>query len=100
MEYVRRTFTEPGAVEVYREPLPLVVEVWSRSTGRYDVSTKLDEYKRRGDSEIWLIHPYEHTLTAWRLGPDGGYSETVYRDGTVQPASLRDVSIDLGRLFD
>src|SRR5947209_3342270 len=47
------------ALEVYEAPLPLVVEVWSRSTGEYDVQTKLLEYQRRGDAEIWLIHPYE-----------------------------------------
>ena len=100
MEYVRRTFTEPGAVEVYREPLPLVVEVWSRSTGRYDVTAKANEYKRRGDQEIWLIHPYERTLTAWRLQPDGSYAETVYRGGTVQPVALPGVAVNLDTLFE
>ena len=53
-------------LEVWEGPLPLVVEFWSPSTGEYDVNTKLEEYKRRGDAEIWLIHPYDRTLTAWR----------------------------------
>ena len=39
-------------LEVYDQPLPLVVEVWSRSTGDYDVEEKLADYQRRGDLEI------------------------------------------------
>jgi Uma2 family endonuclease len=86
-------------LEVYEDPLPLVVEVWSPSTGDYDVESKLVEYQRRGDLEIWLIHPYDHTLTAWRRQPDGSYAETRYDGGAVQPAALPDVTIDLDSLF-
>lgn len=86
-------------LEVYNEPLPLVVEIWSPSTGAYDVGRKLREYQRRGDAEIWRLHPYERTLTAWRLQPDGSYSETVYRGGTVEPLALPGVRIDLDALF-
>ncbi len=39
-------------LEVYGDPLPLVVEVWSPSTGAYDVNEKLAEYQARGDREI------------------------------------------------
>lgn len=99
MEMVGRLFTEPGMVESYSEPLPLVVEVWSRSTGDYDVTEKLDEYKRRGDEEIWLIHPYERTLTAWHRQPDGSYVESHYRGGLVQPIALPNVTIELDRLL-
>jgi Uma2 family endonuclease len=89
----------PNAVEAYAEPLPLIVEVWSPSTGDYDVDSKLPEYRRRGDLEIWRIHPYEHTLTTWRRQPDGRYTETLYTSGSVQPASLPGVTIDLASLF-
>ncbi len=34
--------------------------------GRVDVESKLPDYRRRGDLEVWRIHPYERTLTAWR----------------------------------
>lgn len=61
---------------------------------------KLREYQRRGDTEIWRIHPYERTLTAWCRQPDGTYTETVQRSGTVQPAALPGVGIELDRLFD
>ena len=56
---------------IFSDPLPLVVEVWSPSTGDYDVDAKVPVYQQRGDLEIWRIHPYERTLTAWRRQPDG-----------------------------
>jgi Uma2 family endonuclease len=87
-------------LEVYDQPLPLVVEVWSPSTGDYDVVEKLTVYKQRGDLEVWFIHPYEHTLTAWVRQPDGSYAETVHREGVVRPAALSDVAIDLATLFE
>ena len=85
---------------IFSDPLPLVVEVWSPSTGDYDVDAKLPVYQQRGDLEIWRIHPYERTLTAWRRQPDGSYQETIHREGVVKPAALPGVAIDLGALFD
>lgn len=87
-------------LEAYREPLPLVVEVWSPSTGSYDVDSKLPQYMERGDLEIWRIHPYERTLIAWRRQPDGSYTETQYTEGTVQPVALPGVAIELNSLFE
>ena len=89
----------PGRFEIYEEPMPLVVEIWSPSTGEYDVEQKLREYQWRGDREIWRIHPYERTLIAWRRQPDGSYGELVYRGGAVQPATLPYVTIDLDSLL-
>lgn len=98
MEYIRRTLTRPGMLEAYREPL-LVCEVWSPSTGDYDVTDKFDEYKGRGDREIWLIHPYDRTVAVWRRQPDGSYPETPVREGTLVPAFLPGVSISFTDLF-
>ncbi len=98
--YERRIRERPGTFEVYDEPMPLVVEVWSPSTDDYDVEQKLRDYQLRGDAEIWRIHPYERTLTAWRRRPDGGYDEAMHRSGSVQPIALPGVTIDLERLFD
>ncbi|MBA3450433.1 MAG: Uma2 family endonuclease [Chloroflexia bacterium] len=85
---------------IYSDPIPLVVEVWSPSTGDYDVQAKLPVYQQRGDLEIWLIHPYERTLTSWERQEDGTYRETIYRGGMVAPAALPGVAIDLDALFD
>lgn len=87
-------------LEWYDAPLPLVVEIWSPSTGDYDVDTKLSEYPRRGDLEIWRIHPFDRTLTAWRRQPDGTYTESHYTSGVVKPVALPGVTIDLDTLFD
>jgi Uma2 family endonuclease len=77
----------------------LVVEVWSPSTGGYDIDAKLPTYRARGDREIWRIHPYERTLTTWRRQPDGSYAETVHRGGTIEPIAVPGVTIDLDALF-
>jgi Uma2 family endonuclease len=89
----------PGNMQAYPDPLPFVSEVWSPSTGDYDQSVKLREYKERGDAEIWLIHPYDRTVTAWRKQPDGSYTETVYTSGIIQPVALPGVAIEFDALF-
>jgi Uma2 family endonuclease len=98
MQRARRD--RPGRLDIFEEPMPLVVEVWSPSTGDYDVMTKLQQYQFRGDAEIWLVHPYDRTLTAWRRGPDGSYSETLYREGSIEPVALPGVRIELAALFE
>jgi Uma2 family endonuclease len=87
-------------LDAYPEPLPLVVEIWSPLTGEYDVNEKLPEYQARGDLEIWRIHPYERTLTAWRRQLDGTYAESLHRGGTVTLAAIPGVTIDLDALFE
>jgi Uma2 family endonuclease len=100
--YIRQARRERGGnrLQIFNDPVPLVVEVWSPSTGEYDVEAKLREYQPRRDEEIWRLHPYDHTLTAWRLQPDGTYTETVYTHGIVELHALPGVSIDFDALFD
>ena len=91
---------DPDAIGAYADPLPLVAEVCSPSTGHYDLRTKLQGYRERGDLEIWYIHPAKRTLTAWRRQSDGSYFEEVYRRGIVPVVSLPGVTIDLDALLD
>jgi Uma2 family endonuclease len=98
--YVLPTRSDPRSLSAFAEPLPLVIEIWSRSTGHYDYAVKLQAYRERGDDEIWYIHPYDRTLTAWRKQPNGGYTEELYRGGVVPVASLPGVAIDLDALLD
>jgi Uma2 family endonuclease len=100
VELTRSLRGRPDVLEAYDAPLPLVIEVWSPSTGQYEVDAKLPEYQRRGDLEIWRIHPYDRTLTAWRRQPDGAYVESHHAGGTIQPIALPDVTINLDTLFD
>jgi len=101
---VPRDLQEPlrgtGSLESYSAPLPFVAEVWSRSTGVYDVDTKFPGYRSRGDAEIWRIHPYDRTVVAWRRQADGSYTEHVLREGEAVITSLPRVSINLDELFD
>ena len=90
---------QPGTLEIYDAPLPLVVEIWSRSTGVYDIDSKLPEYQARGDKEIWRIHPYDRTLSAWVRQPEGSYARTDYQGGIVRPTTPPNVEIDLVVLF-
>jgi Uma2 family endonuclease len=99
-ESERRYRENPNRLEVYDEAMPLVVEVWSPSTGDYDVEEKLREYQRRGDLEIWRIHPYERTLTRWVRQGDGKYEMSLVDSGTVHPEELAGVTIDLEELFE
>jgi len=90
---------DPGSLDAYAVPLPLVVAIWSPSTRGFDINEKLPDYQRRGDLEIWLIHPYERTLIAWQRRPEGVYTESIYRGGIVHRESLPGVAIDLEALF-
>jgi Uma2 family endonuclease len=87
-------------LDVYPAPLPLVIEIWSPTTGGYDVRRKLPRYQQRGDQEIWLVHPYERTVSVWQRQPDGGYQERFVRNGMLRPVYLPNVDIDLDTLFD
>lgn len=97
---VERRQRGTGKLESYDEPLPLIVEVWSRSTGQVDFKDKLPTYQQRRDQEIWLIHPYERMLTAWRRQSDDSYTETIYRGGTISPVALPGVRIDLDAFWE
>jgi Uma2 family endonuclease len=97
---VERLRERPGTFEVFSDPVPLVTEVWSSSTGDYDIATKLADYQARGDLEIWFIHPYHRTLTAWRKQPDGTYTKTLHTTGSIQPVALPNVTIIIDTLFD
>lgn len=87
-------------LEVYATPLPLVVEIWSPSTGDYDINEKVPRYRERGDIEIWRIHPFERTIAAWRRQPDGHYLETLHTAGTIEPIALPELRLDVETIFD
>lgn len=91
--------SHPEQLEAYSDPVALVVEVWSPSTGDYDIEAKLPNYQRRGDFEIWLVHPVNRTITVWTRRADGAYRETVHRGGKVTATSLPGVTVDFDALF-
>ncbi len=94
---------ETGAarlLEALDQPVPLVVEIWSPSTGDYDVDRTISEYRIRGDLEVWRIRPGECEVAIWTRRRDGGYDERRETRGSISLAALPGVSIDLDVLFD
>lgn len=89
----------PDVLAVYDEPVPLVVEVWSPSTGGSDLDAKIPVYRARGDAEIRRFQPIERALTTWVRQADGSYTETTQTGGTVASAALPGVRLDLDALF-
>ena len=89
----------PGRLVIVEQPLPFVAEVWSTSTGDYDVKARLLTYQQRGDAEIWLLHPYDRLVTAWRRQADGTYVSSVHDAGMVELSALPDVVLDVAELF-
>ena len=95
---VEPTPARTRTLNAYAPPLPLVAEVWSPPTGEYDITAKVPIYQLRGDREIWRLHPFEQTLTAWRRQPDGTYTETMVQGDSVSPVALPGVTIALTAL--
>jgi Uma2 family endonuclease len=98
-DLARRLFSDPNTVVILPEPLPFIAEVWSPSTGRTDVRDKLPDYRKRGDAEVWLIHPVNRLVRVWQRQPDGSYVESVRRGGSAPLAALSGVTIDLDEPF-
>jgi Uma2 family endonuclease len=87
------------ALDLHREPVPLVVEIWSPTTSAYDAAVELPGYRLRGDAEVWWLYPPDRTLTRWLRRSDGGYDEEVIRGGVVDVVALPGVRVDLDALF-
>ena len=87
-------------LEAYVDPVPFVAEVWSPSTGDYDVTDKLPIYQARGDAEIWLIHPFERWVRAFLREAGGSYREQRMSTGRVSLSAVPGVTIDLDELFE
>lgn len=96
--YIRPARTAPAGLETFEEPMPFLCEIWSPSTEDYDIDTKIPWYQARGDAEIWRVHPYEHSVTAWRRQPDGSYTQSNLT-GVVSLWRFPEVSIDLAQLY-
>ena len=98
--YVTPRLRRDDVLEVYEQPVPLVAQMWSAIAGDGYVQSNLALFKKRGDLEIWFLHPYERWLRRWVWQSDGSYLETEQRQGLIRPAALPDVFINLDVLFD
>lgn len=94
-----REFAGRPVLAIFSRPLPFLVEIWAPSTGDYDVDTKIPEYQKRDDLEIWRVHPYQKTITVWCRQPNGVYVESRHDRGGISLHALPDVSLALDDLF-
>src|SRR3712207_7879420 len=54
------------SLDVHHRLLPLIVAVWSPSTGADGVAAMFAGYRRRDHLELWRLRPLERTPTADR----------------------------------
>jgi Uma2 family endonuclease len=87
-------------LETYSDPALLVIEVWSLSTGEYDIDRKLRTYMERGDLEIWRVDTVDRSVSIWERLEGGNYARAVVTNGVLTPAALPGVRIDAASMFD
>ena len=81
-------------------PPDLVVEVLSPSNTRRDVAGKLEDYRRIGVLECWLVSPEAETIEMVGLSPEGATSMGIYGiDGSLQSHVLADFTLQLREVF-
>ncbi len=93
---------DPRQLEVYVEPLPFVVEVWSHEIDDDEIDHKISGYQARGDLEIWRIHPLFRPADHAGSGGDKRTDVMSSRsNGTARCTlhALPDVTIDVTDLF-
>lgn len=78
-----------------------VIEVLSPNTAAKDQIQKLAVYERAGVREVWLVHPTDHVVVVYGLGPQGGYGKPATHEtvGALAPGFFADLLIDWGLVF-
>jgi Uma2 family endonuclease len=91
---------DPWALDLQISPVLLVVEViCPYAASHYDFEGKIRDYRARGDREVWRLDPFERTLVAWRIRPDGSCSGDTLLGGPVAPIATPEVTVNLGDYF-
>jgi Uma2 family endonuclease len=87
----------------FPSPPPLVVEVRSPSTWRYDVGPKLRHYEAAGVDEVWLVDTAADVVLVYRRSradnPSFDIALELTTDDTLTTPLVPGWSIDLGELF-
>jgi Uma2 family endonuclease len=81
-------------------PPDLVVEVLSPGNTRRDIEGKLEDYRRIGVKECWLVSPEAETIEVMSFSAEGVTSIGVYgTDGSLQSRVLGDFTLQLREVF-
>ena len=87
----------------FNEVPPLVVEVRSPSTWRYNVNTKLRHYEQARVAEVWLVDTAADEVLVFRRSEGSAtfdVSLELTSDDTLETPLIPGWQIDLRRLFD
>lgn len=86
-----------GKSPVRPEDVPLVVEVASESTKKFDRTVKLKKYAYVGIRNFWIVDPLVErvTLTQFVLGPGGEYQQLLQTDELVTVHRPWEITLDL-----
>ena len=86
-----------GTFPVLPGDVPLVVEVISQSSKKYDRTGKLDKYARVGIRNYWIVDPLAGrvTLTQFALGPGGVYRQLLETSDLVTVDRPWKITLDL-----
>jgi Uma2 family endonuclease len=82
---------------VLSSDVPLVVEILSRSTKRFDRNGKLEKYASAAIPSYWIVDPLAErvTLTQFILGADGRYEQVLHTDELATVEAPWKVTLDL-----
>ena len=78
----------------------IIVEVLSPSNSRRDIQEKLEDYRRLGVMECWLMSPEAETVEVIRFSSEGLSTETVFGvNDTLRSAVLEGFELPLSNVF-
>ena len=78
----------------------LVVEILSKTSGKYDLGVKRSVYARTGIEELWIIDPAKRTLALYRLSENADTPAATYRaKQRFTSTLLPGLTIDLPSVF-
>ncbi|HZA25150.1 MAG TPA: Uma2 family endonuclease, partial [Dehalococcoidia bacterium] len=95
-----RGLAELQGLQFLEIPPDLVVEVLSPSNTRRDLEDKLEDYRKVGVLECWLVSPEAETIEVLSFSPEGTRAMDVYNiDGSLQSQVLGDFTLELREVF-
>ena len=91
---------ELRAMPVLEIPPDLVVEVLSPSDTRRDMDDKLEDYRKIGVRECWLVSPEAETVEVLRLSSEGVETVNIYGiGGTLRSEVLENFTLGVREIF-
>jgi Uma2 family endonuclease len=95
-----RGLSELQGLQFFEIPPDLVVEVLSPSNTRRDLEGKLEDYRKVGVLECWLVSPEAETIEVLSFLAEGTRVIDVFSiDGSLQSPVLPEFTLDLREVF-